>query len=97
MKDYGKRIHPILHKMVSRIAPWAQIITYDKEGILIAEMGPCSALRTDDVTMAYHLYGMGGLPEGFHFLPITWVGTLGRSEDLNRAVQMRAFGKVKYA
>ena len=96
MRYYGKQIHPIVYKIVSGISFWAQIITYDRDGILIWEYDPCSAIRTDDAAMAYHLFGVGGLPEGFHFLPTTWVGTLKDTEDLNRAVQMRSFGKVKY-
>jgi len=98
MMDYGKKIQPIVHKLTSGVSSWAQVLMYEPEGILIAEYDPCATVRWDDAVMVYTLYGMDGLPaEGFHFLPTTWIDTLQQDEDVDVAVQMRAFGKVKYA
>ncbi len=97
MRDYGKGRTYKVERVVSGVAGWAQIISYDRGGILITEEDPCVTHRWDDIAMAYTLHGIAGVPEGTHFLPLSWLDTLKEEEDVGHAVQMRVFGEVRYA
>jgi len=96
MKDFGTKLQGVVDKLVRESSYWAQFITYNKEGILLAEVDPCSSYHLCDAAMTYKLYGVEGLPEGFHFVPVQWLETLKPTENTDKALQMRAFGKVKY-
>ncbi len=96
MKAYGKHLHKKVDKLLRETSYWAQIITYSTEGLLLAEIDPCSSYRMDDAAMAYKLYGLEGLPDGFHFIPVSWIETIQDEESADRALQMRTFGKVRY-